>query len=97
MTLEIIGVSCVQPEVTTTLPVRPPALPVNLASTHLNLGLNCVCPAPEMLMIRTLIVVSKISFYPLRYQSHLSLKTLEFPHFQVSYIPKFKFRQFKYF
>ena len=73
MILEIIGVSCVQPEVTTTFPVRLPALPVNLASTLLNLGSNSVCPAPEMSMIRELIVVSEINFYPLKYQSHQSL------------------------
>ena len=75
MTVVIIRVSCVQPEVTTTLPVRLPALPVNLVSTRLSLGSNSVCPAPEMSMIRVLIAVSKTSFYPLKYQSHMSLKT----------------------
>ena len=73
MTQEIIGVSCVQPEGTTTLPVKLPALPVNLVSTRLSLGSNSVCPAPEMSMIRALTVVSKISFYLLKYKSHPSM------------------------
>ena len=59
MTLGITHVFCVQPEVTTTLPVKLPALPVNPASTRLNLDSNSVCPAPELSMIRTLTAVGE--------------------------------------